>query len=212
MLLALALWIQATPFFTYVREGPSYAYPVILSLHMAGIALFGGMILMTDMRILGWAMTSHSVSEVIDQLRVPKRLGFILAATCGILLFCCKAEEYYYNVFFRIKLTLFALVAVHALVFRGSVYNQPAEIDRAPRVLARAKLAASLSLLLWLGIACAGRGIGYIEIPFGLHARRFHPVNITCAAHMNVHVPRPFGHPARERLEEIWRVFCCSSF
>jgi uncharacterized membrane protein len=172
MLLSFALWVQATGFFTYLR-GSGYVYPVILSLHMVGIAMFGGMILMTDMRILGYAMRKYPVSDLIDQLRVPKRYGFLLAAACGVLLFGCKAEEYYYNVFFRAKLTLFCLVAIHALLFRASVYAKAAEFDRAGVLPGRAKLAAGLSLFLWASIACMGRGIGYIEPPFGIHARLF---------------------------------------
>src|SRR5579885_2065110 len=111
MLLSFALWVQQLGLFTYIREG-SWAYPVVMSLHMVGIGLFGAMILMTDMRLLGWAMTGRSVSDVVDQLRWPKRIGFIFAATFGVMLFCCKAEEYYYNAFFRTKVTLFLLVLV----------------------------------------------------------------------------------------------------
>jgi hypothetical protein len=107
----------------------------------------------------------------MDQLRVPKRFGFLLVATCGILMLCSKAEEYYYNAFFRAKLALLALVVVHALIFRKSVYNQAAEFDRAGQIPGRAKLAAALSLLLWIGIACMGRGIGYIELPWGIQAQ-----------------------------------------
>jgi hypothetical protein len=169
MILRFAQWIQLTGFFTYLR-GSAYTYPVILSLHMTAIALFGGMILMTDLRMLGWGMTRRPVSHVMDQLRVPKRWGFLLVATCGILMAGSKAEEYYYNAFFRAKLALLALVVVHALVFRGSVYNRAAEFDRTG-VPGRAKLAAALSLILWIGIACMGRGIGYIEMPQGLQAR-----------------------------------------
>jgi hypothetical protein len=42
---------------------------------------------------------------------VPKRVGLLVAATFGLTLFCCKAEQYYYNVYFRTKLLLSALVA-----------------------------------------------------------------------------------------------------
>jgi len=168
MLLLLARWAENTEFFAYIRSS-SYTYPVILSLHMVAIALFGGMILMTDLRLLGWAMRSRSLADVVDQLRLPKRIGFILAATCGILLLGAKAEEYYYNAFFRTKVLLFVLVAVHALVFRSSVYNRAAELDRAPRMPARAKLAAALSLLLWVSIFSAGRGIGFLPARPGIH-------------------------------------------
>jgi hypothetical protein len=169
MVLSLAQWVQSTDFFTYLR-GSSYVYPIILSLHMLAISLFGGMILMTDMRLLGLAMRRHSVSDVVDQLRMPKRIGFLMIATLGILMFCCKAEEYYYNAFFKWKLALLVLAAVHAFIFRDSVYNRAAEFDRAARIPGKAKLAAVLSLILWIGIACMGRGIGYIEPPLGIHA------------------------------------------
>src|SRR5215470_2696525 len=105
MLLSFALWVQGTEFFTNLR-GSSYVYPAILALHMVAVALFGGMILMTDMRLLGWAMSSRPVSDVVDQLRMPKRIGFALAATCGVLMSFCKAEEYYYNAFFWTKMSL----------------------------------------------------------------------------------------------------------
>ena len=126
---------------------------------------------MTDLRLLGVVLRDQPVSDVVNQLRWPKRIGFLIVATCGSLLASSKAEEYYYNIFFRIKLTLFVLVAVHALAFHGSVYNNPAALDQAKRMPGKAKLAAALSLLLWISIACVGRGIGYIEPPLDkLHA------------------------------------------
>jgi hypothetical protein len=115
-------------------------------------------------------MRSRLISDVLDQLRVPKRIGLLVTATLGFLLLGCKAEEYYYNSFFRAKMLLLALVAVHAIVFRSSVYTGT-QLDRPGIIPARAKLAAALSLLLWSAIACMGRGIGYLDPPFGIHAR-----------------------------------------
>ena len=174
-LLTFAQWVQSKDWATAIR-GSWYVYPTILSLHMCAIALFGAMIITTDLRLLGVVMRKRPVADVVDQLRIPKRIGFLLVATCGLLLTSSKAEEYYYNVLFWTKMSLLALVAVHALVFRGSVYSRAAEFDRAARVPGRAKLAACLSLLLWISIACAGRGIGYIEPPLDkLHASLIKP-------------------------------------
>jgi hypothetical protein len=171
MLLSFVQWLQFTSFFTALR-GSAYVYPIIMSLHMIGIALFGGMVLMTDMRLLGWAMRKRSISDVVDQFRVPKRWGLLLTITCGILMFGSKAEEYYYNAFFRTKLILLALVLVQELVFNRSVYANPGALDGAPNIPGTAKLAAALSLLLWTSIACCGRGIGYIEPPLDkIHAQ-----------------------------------------
>jgi hypothetical protein len=170
MLLSFAQWIQATAFFTWLR-GSANTYPIIMSLHMVGIAFFGGMILMTDMRLLGIALRKSSIADVIDQFRVPKRWGLALTATCGILMAGSKAEEYYYNAFFRTKLILLATVIIFELVFYRSVYAHPEALDRAPQVPGAAKTAAALSLILWISIACCGRGIGYIEPPLDkIHA------------------------------------------
>jgi hypothetical protein len=171
MLLSFAQWIQFTTFFTALR-GSANIYPIVMSLHMVGIALFGGMILMTDLRLLGWAMRKRSITDVVEQLRVPKRWGLLLTVTCGILMAGSKAEEYYYNAFFRTKLILFALVILQELVFYRSVYANPSALDSSPSVPGNAKLAAALSLLLWTSIACCGRGIGYIEPPLDkIHAQ-----------------------------------------
>jgi hypothetical protein len=168
--LEFAQWIQSTDWASSIRTSAHF-YPVILSTHLAAIALFAGAILVTNLRLLGIALRSLPVSDVVQQLRTPKRIGFLIVATCGFVLASSKAEEYYYNAFFRVKLTLLVLVAVHAVVFRAGVYNNTAALDRAPILPVQARLAAALSLLLWISIACAGRGIGYIEPPLDkLHA------------------------------------------
>ena len=168
MLLSLLQTIQNTGLFVYLRSS-AYLYPVILALHISAISLFGGMILFTDLCLLGWIPRQISAAAVVDGLRLPKRIGLFVAATFGFLLFCCKAEQYYYNLYFRAKLLLFALVAVHALVFRNRVYKGRHEMIPAGPPHLQARLAAVLSLLLWAGILTAGRAIGYVPMPSGLH-------------------------------------------
>jgi hypothetical protein len=168
MLVSFLIWLQNLEPFSHLRSS-AYVYPVVLALHVSAISLFGAMIVATDLRLLGWALRDGSIADVIGRLRWAKRIGFLLAATCGFFLFSSKAEEYYYNFFFRAKILLLVLVAVHALVFRKAVYGNPSELDRTSEPPARAKLAASLSLFLWLGILCAGRYIGYVEGRPGMH-------------------------------------------
>ena len=161
MLLSLAIWLQNTGLFQFLRES-DHGYEILLALHVSSIALFAATVVMTDLRLLGWALRGHTMQSVVNQLRVPKRIGFVCVATFGFLMFGIKAEEYYYNVFFRIKVLLFLLVAAHALIFRPRVYSREA----AP---SGGKLAAGCSLVLWLAIVCAGRGIGYIHPPVFSH-------------------------------------------
>lgn len=165
--------VQSTEFFTFVR-GSWYFYPAVMSTHLAGIGLFGGMIAALDLRLLGLALRQRPVADVVQQLRWLKRIGFVLVATCGILMLGSKAEEYYYNAFFRTKMVVLALIFIHGFVFRRSVYARAAEFDKAGRVPGHAKLAAALSLALWMCMIIAGRGIGYIEPPLDkIHAGRW---------------------------------------
>jgi hypothetical protein len=173
MLLSLAQWVQATAFFSALRIS-WYVYPIVMSTHLLGIAMFGGLVMLTNLRLLGLVMRDKSVTDVVDQLRVLKRIGFVIVATCGVLMLGSKAEEYYYNSFFRLKMVILALIFIHGWVFRKNVYYNTAEIDRAPRIPGRARLAAMLSLILWVSMACAGRGIGYIDAPLDkIHAMLF---------------------------------------
>jgi uncharacterized membrane protein len=164
MILELFRWVQSLGFVTEFRES-SLVYPAVLIGHLTGMGLFGGMIAITDMRLLGWAMRSSSITEVISQLRVWKRIGFVLTVGCGLLLLSAKAELYYYNPFYWTKMTLLALVGVHALVFHRAVYGNTSALDRAPRIPGIAKTAACISLVLWIGIVSAGRSIAYFDVP-----------------------------------------------
>ena len=160
--LSLFQSIQSIGFLTDLRES-AMVYPVVMSTHLSCIAVFGGMILMTDMRLLGWSLKKYTVTEVVSSLRPWKRVGFVIMVTMGLLLAGSEAEKYYHNPYFWAKMCCLALVGVHALIFRPSVYNRTEEIDRAPAIPTRAKAAALLSLVIWLSVLTMGRLIGYYE-------------------------------------------------
>jgi len=168
MRITTLIWLENLPPFTSLRSS-AYAYPIVLALHVSAISLFGAMIVVTDLRLLGWSFQDCSISDLIHQLRRPKWFGLIATATFGFLLFACKAEEYYYNSFFRVKILLFLLIAMHAVAFRRGVYSDPAKLDHSLKSPPHAKLAGSLSLLLWVAVLCAGRGIGYVPGRAGMH-------------------------------------------
>jgi hypothetical protein len=155
-------WLQSREFATFVRES-ALTYPTILSLHLVGLGLFGSMVAMTDLRLLGIAMKDRPVADVHGQLRPWKHLGLTLVVICGVILGWSKAATYWPNPYFKTKLTLLLLAGVHALVFRGSVYRNLDAIDRQPSIPGNAKLAAVLSLVIWIGIVTCGRMIGYWE-------------------------------------------------
>jgi hypothetical protein len=149
--------IQSIGFLTDLRMS-SYVYPVVMSTHLACIALFGGLILMTDLRLLGLVLKSYTITEVVSGLRPWKRLGGAIMICMGLLLGGSESDKYYANPYFWAKMTFLVCIGIHALIFRPLVYNRTEEIDNAP-----AKVAAVLSLVLWFGVLTMGRLIGYYE-------------------------------------------------
>lgn len=139
------------------------AYPIVLSIHLTDIALFGGMILMTNLRLLGLTFNRVSITQMVTTLRPWKRLGGTIQIGTGLLLATCEATKYAPNPFFWAKMIILALIGVHAMVFRPIVYNRTEELDRSPAIPTAVKVAAILSLVLWTAMFTMGRLIAYWE-------------------------------------------------
>lgn len=156
--------IQNIPYFTAVRES-GLAYPVILSSHLTMIAVFGGLILLTDLRLLNVAMKSIPASVVVAKTRPWKHVGLTIMILLGIHLGGAKFHDYYDNPYFLMKMSLLACVFIHAMVFRKGVYKNPAALDSPGGPPAAAKVAATLSLVIWVSILSCGRLIAYWDNP-----------------------------------------------
>jgi hypothetical protein len=154
--------LQDTALLTHVRETP-WVYPIIMSTHLICLAVFGGMILVTDLRLLGVAFRDQTIADVVGTLRPYKRIGFVIMVTCGLLMAGSEAPKYLPNPYFWTKMTLLALVGIHALIFKPTVYDHPEELDKSPVLPSRAKAAAVLSLILWICLPIFGRLIAYYE-------------------------------------------------
>ena len=158
--MGIAHSIQSIGFLTDFSESV-LAYPIVLSTHLACIGLFGGMILATDLRLLGLTFKSMTITDVVTSLRPWKRVGGIIMIAMGLLLATSEAEKYAPNPFFWTKMVILGLIGVHALIFRPIVYNKTEELDRSPVIPTKAKVAAILSLVLWTAMFVMGRLIAY---------------------------------------------------
>lgn len=152
--------VQDMAVFTAVRES-RLVYPIVLSTHLACIAIFGGLILMTNARLLGWTLTEIPAVDMIRSLRPWKQFGFLLMVTCGVLLGGSKASEYLPNPFFQLKMGLLIGIGLHGLYFRRRVYR-PTSMPVQPT---DARAAAIVSLILWIGVVSMGRWIAYYDAP-----------------------------------------------
>lgn len=141
--------MEATGFFTAIRDS-AYGYPILLWLHLAALAAWSGMVLLTAMQRLGLGFRSETSAAVSTMLRGPKRVSFVLAALSGVVLFGAKAGQYADQPWFTVKMVLLALLAANALLL-----HRPA---LAAGSAVRAKLSGGATLLLLAGMVWASRG------------------------------------------------------
>ncbi|HTS60005.1 MAG TPA: DUF6644 family protein [Terriglobales bacterium] len=138
-------------------------YPIVLSTHLTCIALFGGMIFATNLRLLGVAFKGLTITEMVTSLRPFKRVGGTIMISAGLLLATSEATKYAPNPFFWCKMFILGLIGLHGLVFRPLIYNRTEELDRSPVIPGYVKVAAILSLTLWTAMFTMGRLIAYWE-------------------------------------------------
>src|SRR5215831_18154397 len=107
--MGIAHSIQSIGFLSDFSESV-LAYPIVLSTHLTCIALFGGMILITNLRLLGLTFKNLTITQVVSAFRPWKRGGVTVMIGTGLLLATCEATKYAPNPFFWTKMIVLALI------------------------------------------------------------------------------------------------------
>jgi hypothetical protein len=153
-------WLSQTPFSIWLRESP-YPYPVLLIIHIVTLAMFGSMVVMGNLRVLGWAMRSVPVSQVIGQFRPWKWTAFALLLVTGLLVAASDPLEYYDNVMFWISMGILAVAGANAVIFYLGAYRSIADWEQSEVAPAGARRWAQFSLALWIALIFAGRATAF---------------------------------------------------
>ncbi len=155
--------LAALPFSVALREA-TWAYPALETIHLIGIALLVGPILVFDLRVLG-LRAGLPLADTHDLLLPWVWTGFALNAVSGLLLFASDAAEFAANPAFAAKMSLIVVAGINAAVFQwrfgrtlaGATPHGSAAFG-APM---GAKVMALISVVTWLAVITAGRLIAY---------------------------------------------------
>jgi hypothetical protein len=156
MLLPFFTWCESTALGSTIRAS-KWLFPVIESVHLLGLAVLGGLLLLVDMRLLGLGLRRQPAAQLAKDAE-PWLIGSIVVMLLsGVALFLSESVKCYYSQPFWVKITAIPL----AIVFTFSVRRKVAlSIDVDARPL-KSKLTALVSLLLWFTVAAGGRWIGF---------------------------------------------------
>ena len=149
-------WLHYSSLLVAMRSSP-WLFPIIASMHLLGLALLGGAVLVVDLRLLGLGLSRQPVARLARDAERWLLVSLAVMLPTGTLLFMCFATKYYYLTAFWVKvISLFAVLA-----FTFSVRRRVIMADERNMSAIGSKLVALASLSLWTGVALAGRLIGF---------------------------------------------------
>lgn len=155
MLLPLFEWLESHGPGLVIRQS-LWAFPVIEAVHLLGLCLLGGAILIVDMRLLGAGLKGQRIAHVSARVRPYLVAGIAVMIATGVPLFLSEAVKCYYNTSFWVKMATLPLALTYTFGVRERVARREG-LDTS----GLSRLVGLGSLALWFTVAAAGRWIGF---------------------------------------------------
>jgi hypothetical protein len=154
-LLPFFQWCDGTLVARTIRDS-RLLFPVIECFHLFALAVLLGTVLILDLRLLGAGMRALPLSPLARSLAPLTFASLLVMLITGGLLFCSEAMKCYASPPFLIKMVALLL----AIIFHWSVFQPAVRASREPAGPRRVAIAI-VSMILWFGVAVAGRAIGF---------------------------------------------------
>jgi hypothetical protein len=126
-------------------------FPALETIHLFGLVLLLGTVLILSLRLLGLLMPHQPIPELARALGRYTTLGLGIMLPSGVLMFVATAVRCYGNTSFWVKMCFLAT----ALVFHFTYFQKALRSGNCHM------LAACGALFLWFGVGAAGRSIGF---------------------------------------------------
>ena len=154
-------WLEHSALGEFTRSLGVWSYGIINLVHIIGITLLFGSILILDLRLLG-AWRQVPLAALSRPTTSMAQIGFVLAVSSGIPMLTVKTTDYIGNPFLLIKFPAIALALVNVwLVHRTTAWRAHRKRELLPAEQRRLAQGAAVSLAFWLTAITSGRMIGY---------------------------------------------------
>jgi uncharacterized membrane protein SirB2 len=136
-------------------------YNWVETTHVLTLMLSLGMLLLIDLRMLGYALPGVPASKLAERLNVPMLIGFGIMVISGVLLVYAIPVRSSQSIWFRFKLVLMIAAAVNAFLFHRRMNESVSSWDLEARAPKRLRVGAGLSISFWVAVVICGRLIAY---------------------------------------------------
>jgi hypothetical protein len=159
-----ALWLAATPPSVFLQEHNTWAIPAIQSVHIAGIAMVMGSVLMLVLRILGWTWADQTLRQTTARFGPWLTGSLWLLLITGVLLVVGEPVRELVSFSFWLKMTLVAIGALVAAIFQRNLRRHESHWESTLVHRASTKALAVGTFLIWTAIIVLGRLIAYDHV------------------------------------------------
>jgi uncharacterized membrane protein len=134
------------------------AWPELETLHFIGLSLLFGVVLVGNLRILGFMRNAPFID--IHRLLPWGVLGFVINSVTGILFFVGQAFQYIDNPAFHLKVLFMLLAGANVLYL--TLFDDVWTLGTGDTAPWSAKILAASQIFLWIGVIYFGRMLPYI--------------------------------------------------
>ena len=153
--------ISAAAIKDFVLQHP-FVWPTCETLHFLGMSLMFGVLLIVNLRLVGWLRGMSFAS--VHRLLPFGLMGFGINFITGMFFFIAASEQYTQNVAFHYKVILLMLAGVNYLVL--TVYDEAWALPASAEAPLSGKLLGASALVLSIGVMYFGRMLPFIGNAF----------------------------------------------
>ncbi len=135
-----------------------WVWPACETLHFIGLTLLMGVVLLTNLRVLG--ILKGVSFATLHRLLPWAVLGFALNLLTGMIFFFGRSAQYTNNPVFYWKIALILVAGANALYF--TMFDQPWTLQPGDNAPALTKAMAGSALLLWIAILFCGSMLPFL--------------------------------------------------
>jgi hypothetical protein len=142
----------------HTMQTSKWGFALVEMVHLLALAILGGSVLVVDLRLLGVILKGESARAIGRDLGRLLLGSLVVMILSGIAMLSEEAGKCYSSPAFRWKMALLAAaLAFYFTLHRRALLHTGRDT---PNLWSR--IAAIISLTLWLGVGVAGRAIGWL--------------------------------------------------
>lgn len=164
-------WLEQTPASLFLSDTTGFwtwlIIPVSQCIHIISIAVLLISVGILNLRLLGVQNSRQSFAQLAGYLMPWIWTSLIVLFVTGTVQTVAEPGRELLNIGFKVKMVLLAVVVLVTMFYERSVKRDPQFWEFSPERRRMGQVLASVSLILWIGIATSGRLIAYLDMRRG---------------------------------------------